>query len=214
MVDFEPGLPGRISELRAALAEKDPRLLAARSAAAYNPLEQGQGRFDLALWGRSVHVTYPDFAVLDENEQPLDVLSTALLLYYFERSDGAPLAGRWVAFGDLPDGRFYVQAFQGYTGNALANVFGDDLDGFCKAARAVGGEAVQLGDAAFAYRVLPYFSVLAVCWLGDEDFPTRFQVLFDAAAANHMTTDGCAIVGSSLTRRLIKAYHAGVLRSK
>lgn len=148
--------------------------------------------------------------MLDENEQSLDVLSTALLLYYFDRSDGAPLAGRWVAFGDLPDGRFYVQAFEGYTGSVLAGVFGDDLDGFCRAAQSLGGEAVGLGEAAFAYRVLPNLSVLAVCWLGDEDFPTRYQVLFDAAAANHMTTDGCAIVGSSLTRRLVKTYRAGV----
>ena len=117
MVELEPGLPGRIGELRAALAGKDPGLLAARSAAVYTSIEEGTGRFDLAMWGRKVHVSYPDFTVLDEHGQPLDVLSTALLLYYFDRSDSTPIAGRWIAFSELPDGRFYAQAFQGYTGN-------------------------------------------------------------------------------------------------
>ena len=214
MVELEPGLPGRIGELRAALAGKDPWLLAARSAAVYTSIEEGTGRFDLAMWGRKVHVSYPVFAVLDEHGQPLDVLSTALLLYYFDRSDGTPIAGRWIAFSELPDGRFYAQAFQGYTGNVLAGVFGDDIDGFSRTAQSLGGEAVQLGEAAFAFRALPQVAVLVVCWLGDEDFPTRFQVLFDASAANHLTTDGCAILGSSLTRRLVKSCRLGDSRAK
>ena len=65
-----------------------------------------------------------------------------------------------------------------------------------------------LGDRAFFFRVLPKVSLLAVCWLGDEDFPSSYNILFDAAVSHHLSTDACAIVGGTLTRRLIKNYQA------
>jgi hypothetical protein len=41
-------------------------------------------------------------------------------------------------------------------------------------------------------------------WLGDEDFPSTCQILFDAAAGHYLPSDAYAILGSTLTRRLIK----------
>jgi len=46
--------------------------------------------------------------------------------------------------------------------------------------------------------------LLAVYWQGDEDFPSTCQVLFDASASHYLPTDAYAILGSTLTRRLIK----------
>ena len=61
------------------------------------------------------------------------------------------------------------------------------------------------GDAALEFQILPKVSILVVFWLGDEDFPSTFQILFDAATSHFLPTDVCAIVGSMLTRKLIKA---------
>jgi hypothetical protein len=41
-----------------------------------------------------------------------------------------------------------------------------------------------------------------VTWEGDEDFPSTYQILFDAAVSHHLPTDACAILGSILTHRL------------
>jgi hypothetical protein len=49
-------------------------------------------------------------------------------------------------------------------------------------------------------------SLMVVCWLGDEDFLTSYRILFDAAANHHLSTDACAVVGSTLTRRLLQAH--------
>jgi hypothetical protein len=61
-----------------------------------------------------------------------------------------------------------------------------------------------VGELAFAYQVLPHVRLLAACWLGDEEFPPSYRVLFDAAAGHHLTTDAYAILGSMLTRRLLR----------
>jgi hypothetical protein len=87
---------------------------------------------------------------------------------------------------------------------------GNDEGGFAAAAGAIHGRELstggQLGDRAFAFRALPHVSLLVVCWLGDEDFPPSYRLLFDGAAKHHLSTDACAILGSGLTRRLIRAY--------
>jgi hypothetical protein len=46
--------------------------------------------------------------------------------------------------------------------------------------------------------------LLAVAWPGDEDFPPAYRVLFDESAPHYLPTDVCAILGSFLTRRIIR----------
>jgi hypothetical protein len=60
------------------------------------------------------------------------------------------------------------------------------------------------GDVSFKYQALPLVPLLVVAWLGDEDFPPNYQVLFDTNASHHLPTDAYAILGSTLTKRLIK----------
>jgi hypothetical protein len=210
--DPERGLPARINELRRALAGEEPYSLAQRCGATFCgpilPAEESLGvcgMFTFRLWGRAVHVSYPGYeASWQPENSPLGLLEQGLLAYYLARCDGTPPAGRWISFSELPDGRFYNQAFQGYTGDVLGRAFSDQIEGFTGRALAMGGEPFNLGEAAFAFQALPRVPVLAVAWLGDEDFPTRYQVLFDASVSHHLPTDGCAILGSMLVRRLLK----------
>lgn len=204
-------LQQRTAELHEALRLHDPQILAQRTGAAYVLVDEGQGAFHLAYWDRQLALTYPEFDARDgRTGQILGPLDQAMLAYYFALSDGTPETGLWISFSDLPDGRFYAQAFQSYTGHELAKVMAGDEAGFAAAATTVYGQELPagggLGDRAFAFRALPYVSLLVVCWLGDEDFPASYRLLFDSAVKHHLSTDACAILGSGLTRRLLKAY--------
>jgi len=42
-------------------------------------------------------------------------------------------------------------------------------------------------------------------WLGDEDFPASYRILFDASAGRHLDADACAILGGQLARKIIRA---------
>jgi hypothetical protein len=206
-------LEQRTAELHDALRQLDPQLLARRTGATYVPVSGRQGSFHLHYWDRPLALAYPEFVTRNgRTGEKLGALDEAMLAYYFSMSDGTPESGAWISFSDLPDGRFYSQAFQGYTGDELAKVIGNDEAGFAAAAGAIHGRALPtgdiLGDRAFAFRALPFVSLLVVCWLGDEDFPPSYRLLFDSAAKHHLSTDAYAILGSSLTRCLIRAYHS------
>lgn len=197
-------LAGRLSELRAQLADAQPAVLAARTGS-----EFVSPNFHLTLWGKPVILQWPSLVALDPtSNQELRPDQQALLLYYFSLADGKPETGQWVSFADLPDGRFYNQAFQGYTGSALGRAFGQDQAAFEQAAAHLDGRPYPLGDAGFLFRLLPFVSLLVAYWQGDEDFPPSCQVLFDSTVSHYLPTEACAILGSTLTRRLITAREA------
>jgi hypothetical protein len=127
-----------------------------------------------------------------------------VLAYYFHTSDGAQLTGEWVSFADLPDGRMYNQAFQGYTGNEVVKVFGLDVEAFKSACEKSGGVATPLGDAAYIFYALPRLPMAVNYWCGDEDFPSTCKILFDRATSHYLPTDVCAILGSMLKSKILK----------
>jgi len=193
------GLAGRVQALQADLARRDLSELALACGAVLV-----DGRLQMQIWGTAVTICVPEFVAYDvENGKVLDTLTQALVAYYLHTADGISPANHWIAFTELPDGRFYTQAFQGYTGRELAQTFGNDVARFEKTAVTLGGTANVLGDVAFRFQALPRVPMLVVCWQGDEDFPPSYKILFDAHTPHYLPTDACAILGSMLTRRLL-----------
>jgi len=184
--------------------------LAARTGCEPQAESSERGKLTLRLWGQLVQIDYPEWVASDaQSGEALPVAMQALLLYYFVTADGKSPEAHWISFADLPDGRFYNQAFQGYSGNELARSFQNDLDAFERATRRSGGvllpKAADIpGDRAFLFQALPRLALLIAYWSGDEDFPAAAQILFEITAPHYLPTDVCAILGSTLTRRLIK----------
>lgn len=202
MKNAQEHLARRVAELHHELRSQPTSDLAQKSGARYE-----DGRLRLRVWGRPVALTPPNFMARDADGQELDIFTQALLAYYLWTTDGAPLTGEWIAFTELPDAQFYTAAFQGYTGRELARLFGNDLEAFTAAAVALNGQAAPFADCAYQFRVLPHVAVMVACWQGDEDFSPSYRILFDANTRHHLPTDACAIIGGSLTRRLIREHN-------
>jgi hypothetical protein len=195
----------RMTDLRGQLGSKDPQTLAVHSGARLEIGANREASLIFKLLNEELRLHLPEFGIQRSSSQPLAETHQLLTLYYFTRADGAPVSGHWISFAELPDGRFYNPAFQGYTGAKLGKAFGDDLPALDRAASLLHGVERPLGDRAYAFDVLPRLPLLLVCWSGEEDFPPTCQLLFDASAPHYLPTDGCAITGSLLTRQLLKA---------
>ncbi len=146
----------RIVELRAGLSGADPTRLAFNTAADWQTHGEIGGYFQLPLWRRPVMLSYPDWVARRwPSGEAVSPMELALLLFYFTIADGFPLSREWISFADLPDGRFYNQAFHGYTGKELAQAFKNDQFAFERAALGLSGERLALGDASFSFQALP-----------------------------------------------------------
>lgn len=201
-------LARHVEQLRKEMLGADPVLLASRTASRYEAVDSKEGAFFLPVWGQSVKLSFPEFFAVDQGSgDELPMMTQALLVYYFHTADGAPFAGRWISFSELPDGRFYNQAFHGYTGQVIARTFKDDIEDLVLAAGTLPRAdepslAPGIGGRSFSFQALPRVPLLLVYWQGDEDFPSSYQLLFDAAIIHYLPTDVCAILGSTLTRKL------------
>ncbi|NTW13294.1 MAG: DUF3786 domain-containing protein [Anaerolineales bacterium] len=198
-------LAGRVDELRSALRVQDPGLVAVRSGSSYLTLGPGRGELHLLLWDRICILCWPELTGCNEKDDRLPDFQLTMLLYYLLTADGAPLTVKWVSFADLPDGRMYNAAFQGYSGDEIVKRFGLDLEGFKSACSKAGGEPVDVGSASFVFQALPKVPLMLTYWLGDEDFPSSCKVLFDESVSHYLPIDACAILGSTLTGRVIRA---------
>jgi hypothetical protein len=201
----KPALATRVDELREALQGVPVNLLAERTGASYQAIGPGRGEFRLSLFGAPTIVTYPGFVGIDTKDEELPLPFQAVLAYYFHTSDGTHLTGQWVSFAELPDGRMYNPAFQGYSGNEIVKTFGPNVGAFKQACERGGGVATPLGNAAYIFYALPHLPVAVNYWCGDEDFPSTCKILFDSSASHYLPTDVCAILGSMLTRKVIKS---------
>jgi hypothetical protein len=129
-----------------------------------------------------------------------------MLIYYLHTAKGTALADTWIAFRELPGGAFYHQAYQGYSGDRVAQRFAEQPEDFEAAAEKLDGwRLTAFAPFAFAFQPLPRLRLAAALWPGDDDFPSRASILFDAAADQYLTIDGLALSGAGLARRLIHA---------
>lgn len=196
----------KAAELRAALQNSDPHLMAMRTGAEFTPGDNGAGIFRIRFFGEPYVISFPDLEVRLEGTHKVRGLNrSSMFLYYLSTADGSPLTGKWVAFRDLPGGMFYHQAYQGYSGDRLAKAIDNRPAVFERAARTLGGTKLELGDVAFAFKALPRVTVAAVYYSGDEDFPATANVLFDGSASHYLPTDALAGIGSALVDRLTGA---------
>jgi hypothetical protein len=184
------------------LQEVRPSKLALRSGATPEP----EGALRLTFFWRD-YLVYPQDRVVrraGSDEEPSSFVQ-ALILSYLVTADGTTPSGRWVAFRELPDGMFYAQAFRGYAENRLVRDLDGGVQALRQAADVLKGHPVEIGDAGYAFAILPRIHLATVYWVGDEDFPSRASILFEDTAPHYMSTDGLAILGSRLTGAIVKA---------
>jgi hypothetical protein len=214
----------RVDELRSTLRFQDPGLVAARSGVPYLTLGPGRGELHIQFWGDVCIVSWPELIGYNTAAEALPDFHQALLLYYLLTADGTPLTNKWVSFADLPDGRMYSAAFQGYSGDeivkrfehverdaperigpASSGIFDNPLHEFEQVCISCGGKPAEIGSASFAFPALPHVPLMVTYWLGDEDFPSSCKILFDASACHYLPIDACAVLGSMLAQKLLRS---------
>ncbi len=191
-----------VERAQAALQCQDPVAIARHSGC----IRDAQGNLHLVFLCKEYLISPDDFRVRlgTDGEEPSSFISS-LILTYLANADGTPPSGHWIGFRDLPDGMFYAQAFQGYSGGRLVRELKGGVQAFRRAAEALRGSPFDLGSAGYTFEVLPQVQLAVVYWVGDEEFPPQAQVLFDRTTSRYMPTDGLAILGSQLVGQMLKA---------
>jgi hypothetical protein len=197
-----------LERAQAALRQADPERVAALSGARVERRDRASV-FVVRLLDVMLEMSHPGLEVRRADGVPCPEWQGHLLTYYLSLADGTQPAGTWVALRDLPDGMFYQAAYEGYSGGDLVRAFGNNVDAFRQASRALGGEPLNTGDAGYRFLVLPRVWLAAIYWLGEDIISPSARVLFDASIKHYLPTDSCAALGGWLSDRIIEKHRSG-----
>lgn len=93
-----------------------------------------------------------------------------------------------VSPGDLKNGHFF-QGPHTLKARPVSERYGKDLEGFKKAAEKLGGEPLDLADAAYRLSPLPKIPLYYLLWEEDDEFQPHLSILFDRSIERHLSAD-------------------------
>jgi len=186
------------------LRSSDPAAIASKAGGRWELSGKNEGRLLLPVLGKTFTVVWPEVAV--EAPPGLDSFTLKLLaLIYLTASDGTPSSGNWVAYRELPGGRFYEPVVKRSVEDPLAEAYAGVLTGFGPACETLSGKRLSLGDVSCSFALFPNVLLAFIIWKADEEFSARAQVLFDSTCNRHLNAFDLRMGAQEISSRLIRA---------
>ena len=131
----------------------------------------------------------------------------AFLLHYLNgacSSKCTEISGEWVSYQDIPDGRFYMDAFIKRAKDPLIKTFGFMAKKMVDiASQAYNAEPLDLGDYSVKVNALPTVPVALLIWEGDDEFPPDGNLLFDKTISNILSAEDIATLAGVVVYPMI-----------
>lgn len=160
--------------------------------------------FNGALWvdteGRRIYRRSDD-EQWDAVDDALFELVT--LLYLMKLRDLAPTPSELVGTGDLKEAH-YFKGIHALDVSALLERYGYDLKGFREAALHLGGEPMDMADAAYRFMPFPGVPLYILLWEGDEEFQPKLTVLFERSIERIYSASGIWSLVKVVSHRLLR----------
>jgi hypothetical protein len=189
------------------LANRNPKRIASLSGAEFNADAEGRGFLKLDFLNKKVAISWPelDFSLIETGEE-VSLQQQVLLLHYLIGADGSRTTGDWIAYQELPDGKFYLDAFLRRAKSPMVQGFGSQPELLKKlAADLYAAAPLNQGDIAVVIQVLPMVPVALVLWEGDEEFPPEGTILFDRSVSGILSAEDIAWLAGMIIYPLIGA---------
>ncbi|MFH1351137.1 MAG: DUF3786 domain-containing protein [Pseudomonadota bacterium] len=190
------------------LSGRNPDLIARFSGSQIHRDKGGSLSLSLNFLNREVSLAWHDMAFSYRNsEEELPIQQQILLLHYLQgafASSGSAITGEWIAFQDVPDGKFYLDAFHRRAKIPMVQAFGDRpelLVGL--ATNAYGAVPFDQGDISVAVKALPLVPVALIIWRGDEEFPPEGNILFDRNISDILSAEDVAWLSGMVVYPLV-----------
>jgi hypothetical protein len=165
----------------------------------------GDRTLRLHFLARHYALHYPtfDFSDTEQAGKMIPLQEQVLILHYLQGADANRPPGQWIAYREIPGAGFYYPAFVKRAINPLKKVFGRNLAAFKRNSTALGGAALEAGDAAYQFQVLPQLPLQLLLWAGDDEFEPEANVLFTSSVGMCLSPEDAAWMAGMLVYRLI-----------
>ncbi len=175
----------------------DPDIIARFSGAKIRREDPDITALSINFLKKDLFISWPELRFSSEGpDEEVPIQQQVLILHYLQgacSSEGASTTGEWISFQDIPDGRFYMDAFVRRAKEPLLKAFGDNPGRMPElASSAYDTSGLDYGDFSVIVKALPLVPVALVLWEGDEEFPPEGNILFDRSISKFLSAEDTA----------------------
>lgn len=180
------------------LSGKDPNEIAGYAGAEM----RGGGEEDSCICfnflNRQILISWPDIELSYSKtpEKEVSIQEKVLLLHYLHgayASKGPTVTGEWISFQEVPDGKFYLDAFHRRARDPLIRAFGEKPELLERLAKeAFQAVSADQGDVSVVVQALPLVPIELIIWAGDDEFPPSGNILFDRSIIDIISAEDIA----------------------
>ncbi|NIA19302.1 MAG: DUF3786 domain-containing protein [Xanthomonadaceae bacterium] len=167
------------------------------------------GIIALPFFQRPYTISYPELAFSCPQEPVISLVSKIIILHYLINANHSTRTGELTNYGGIPGGSFYFPVFKRKTTDILLAKLGNNGEALKRAGEILGATTSSLGDVSFTIRALPDIDLTLIFWEGDEDFPSAYDILFDAAIDRYLSLEDIVVLAQMVTKRVLSRTMAG-----
>ncbi len=154
---------------------------------------------------KSACLRRPVGAEWEKTDDPL--LELVSVLYLVNVNDVYPLGRDIVSAQDLKEGHFFQGPHELMTAPLLER-YASDPQRFRRDGAALGGEPVDMADAAVRLKPFPRLHLYYLLWEGDAEFPARLNVLFERSIEDVLAADAIWALVNRVSAELLNPLPA------
>jgi hypothetical protein len=162
--------------------------------------------FSLRLMGSAYRAAFPHFELSGADGAIVyDEGMRVLVLRYLCKGRWIAPEGRQLSYSEIPWGALYFRNFEGRCIKRIERIFGNDPASFSalfEKHRNLNGEKLDGKEHGWRFEFLNDIFMSIIIWEGDDEFPTKAQILFDDNFPAAFSAEDIAVAGDICISRL------------
>ena len=187
------------------LEKANPKRIADQSGASFEADREGNMRLKLNFLNEELEIEWPSMRFsASKGRKEIPIQQQVLVLHYLLGCQNSKIEGQWVAYQEIPDGRFYLDAFTSRAKKPLLKAFGEQPELLSElATRLYGASPFDHGDVSVVVKALPKAPVALIIWRGDDEFPPEASILFDKSIQDIFSAEDIAWLAGMVVYPLV-----------
>jgi len=187
------------------LKAMNPKRIADQSESKFEVEDTKNPCLKLNFLNREVTIQWPEVKFLPlSGEKEVPIQEQVLILHYLLGCPGSKIQREWIAYQEIPDGRFYLDAFVRRAKEPMLKAFGPQPELLVELSEKVyGAIPFDQGDFSVVIQAFPKVPVALVLWRGDEEFPPDGNILFDRSITEILSAEDVAWLAGMIIYPLI-----------
>ena len=161
--------------------------------------------YNFKAFGKELSMGKENFKIYSKSTgEEINTVERITILHYLLCEIPVKETGNLISFRDFPGGSFYYEPFRARTAIPIINIINNDLDRLKKALTPYSWDHYDAGDLGAKIHIVGNIYLYIIYWTGDDEFPPRIEVLFDASVKHVLNAEDAVAVASRICLSFIK----------